>query len=194
MEQFDGTNVINTKVCSKEVDEKDGGACDSAAAKNMDSELNFYLIMGLAVLLLVCMVSVWVSLFRLRRRYRMLLQGSDGQDLGQLLNEFMRKISVLESKILALGHQQKCFEKVSDKAMAGLGVVRFSAFENVGGDQSFAIALLDRSGNGVVLTSLFGTNESRFYAKPIKHQASEYNLSKEETAAIAKAMQSIKDM
>lgn len=157
----------------------------------MDSELNFYLILGLAVIVLVFMITVWVNLFRLRRRYSLLLQGSDGQDLEPILAGLVSEILSLQSKVLSLEHQQKDCEALLDGVVAGVGIVRFSAFENVGGNQSFVIALLDRRGDGVVLTSLFGTNESRFYAKPIKRQASEYNLSEEEVAAVTKAMQSM---
>ncbi|HUW95502.1 MAG TPA: DUF4446 family protein, partial [Anaerolineae bacterium] len=76
------------------------------------------------------------------------------------------------------------------KSMQRLGLVRFNAFEGIGGEQSFAIALLDEAGDGFVLSSLQGRDESRLYAKPITKWDSTYTLSVEENQAIARAHES----
>jgi hypothetical protein len=76
---------------------------------------------------------------------------------------------------------QGCFQRA--------GLVRFDAFHDTAGQQSFALALLDNRGNGVVITSLFGRSESRCYAKPIAGGNSSYPLSDEERAAIRQAME-----
>jgi len=68
-----------------------------------------------------------------------------------------------------------------------LGVVRFNPFSDVGGDQSFAIALVDGHGNGVVISSLYGRHDIKVYAKPLKKWESEYTLTDEEKQAIAHA-------
>jgi hypothetical protein len=67
-------------------------------------------------------------------------------------------------------------------------MVRYDAFEDMGGRLSFSAALLDDHGDGIVLTSINGRTETRTYAKPILSTESEYNLSEEERAAIAGAM------
>jgi hypothetical protein len=71
-----------------------------------------------------------------------------------------------------------------ERHLQNCGLVRFQAFENTGGDLSFALALLDGSGSGVVLSSLFGRDESRVYCKPVEEGKSTYVLSKEEQKAI----------
>ena len=70
-----------------------------------------------------------------------------------------------------------------------LGVVRFNPFEDTGGDQSFAIALIDKQGDGVVISSLHSRKETRVYAKPLKNRESAYPLTEEEKEAIARALQ-----
>jgi hypothetical protein len=72
-------------------------------------------------------------------------------------------------------------------AVQGVGIVRFNPFGDTGGDQSFAIALLDAQGDGLVLTSLYGRAESRIYAKPVQGGQSPYPLTAEETQAIRQA-------
>jgi hypothetical protein len=65
-----------------------------------------------------------------------------------------------------------------------VGIVRFNPFREVGGDQSFSIALLDGTDSGIVITSLYTRAENRVYGKPIENSQSEYLLSEEEKKAI----------
>ena len=66
-------------------------------------------------------------------------------------------------------------------------MVVFNPFGEIGGDQSFSIALVDSKESGVVITSHYGKDIQRIYAKPIKEGESEYSLSTEEEEAIAQA-------
>ncbi|MDP9022079.1 MAG: DUF4446 family protein [Actinomycetota bacterium] len=73
-------------------------------------------------------------------------------------------------------------------AVSRVGVVRYDAFDDMGGALSFSAALLDESGDGVVLSSINGRTEARTYAKPVIGGTSSYNLSPEEEAAIDAAL------
>ena len=64
---------------------------------------------------------------------------------------------------------------------------RYNAFRETGSDLSFSLALLDRDLDGIVLTSLFGREESRCYGKPVKQGKSSYFLSEEEVQALDEA-------
>jgi hypothetical protein len=72
-----------------------------------------------------------------------------------------------------------------------VGVVRFDAFEDMGGQLSFSAALLDGHGRGLVLTSINGRRETRIYAKPVEEGSSRYNLSDEEKEAIRRALATV---
>jgi hypothetical protein len=76
-------------------------------------------------------------------------------------------------------------------AVQGVGLVRFRAFQDTGGDQSFALALADGEGNGVVISALFGRGATRIYAKPIQGWLSPKLLGEEEEQALAQARQVI---
>ncbi|MGH3352871.1 MAG: DUF4446 family protein [Nocardioides sp.] len=71
--------------------------------------------------------------------------------------------------------------------MRHLAVVRFDAFGDAGGHLSWCLALLDDSGDGVVLTSIHGRTEARSYAKSISAWESSQQLSPEETEAVQQA-------
>ena len=69
-----------------------------------------------------------------------------------------------------------------------VGVVRFDAFEDMGGRLSFSAALLDDRGDGVVITSINGRQDTRCYAKQVRGGTSIHNLSEEEEQAIREAL------
>jgi hypothetical protein len=73
-------------------------------------------------------------------------------------------------------------------ALRHVAVVRYDAFGDMGGRLSFTAALLDDSGDGLVITSINGRTESRAYAKGVKEGRSDTSLSPEETQAIALAL------
>jgi hypothetical protein len=72
-------------------------------------------------------------------------------------------------------------------AVRHVGLVRFDAFSNTAGEQSFSLALLDDEGEGLVVTSIYGRGEYRLYAKPLRDGTSTYSLTEEEHAAIERA-------
>jgi hypothetical protein len=73
-------------------------------------------------------------------------------------------------------------------AVQRVGLVRFDAFEDMGGQLSFALAMLDADGTGVVLSSINGRRETRVYAKSIEHGESALTLSDEERESVKRAM------
>jgi hypothetical protein len=69
-----------------------------------------------------------------------------------------------------------------------VGLVRFNPFEDTGGNQSFALALIDGRGDGFVLSSLHARAGTRVYAKAVAGGASEAALSTEESEALRQAL------
>ncbi len=78
--------------------------------------------------------------------------------------------------------------KMSEKYVQKVGIVRYNPYNDTGGDQSFAVALLDGKGDGIVLSSLHGRDTTRIFAKPVKDRKEDsHPLSEEEKEAIQKA-------
>jgi len=70
-------------------------------------------------------------------------------------------------------------------------ITRFNPFEDIGGDQSFILSILDENNSGAVITSLHNRDITRIYAKPIKNgEGDNITLSKEEKLAIVKTIKS----
>jgi len=80
--------------------------------------------------------------------------------------------------------------KISEKTIQKIAVIRFNPFNEIGGNQSFSIAMLDDKNNGFVISSLFTKDGNRVYAKAVKEGKSDFLLSDEEREAIARAISS----
>jgi hypothetical protein len=74
-----------------------------------------------------------------------------------------------------------------DGALSRVGLVRFDAFADAGGAQSFSLALLDRAADGIVLTSLHSRQVTRLYIKSVRAGRADVPLSGEEVAALQEA-------
>lgn len=94
----------------------------------------------------------------------------------------------LEQAIRSLDATDKRHDAEIATTVKRVSLLRYDAFEDVGGRLSFSCALLDDHGTGVVLTSINGRQETRVYAKPVEERSSGYNLSAEEEEAIRRAM------
>ena len=106
------------------------------------------------------------------------------------LKDVLERLKRLEESHENISRELEDFKKASRKNLQKVGIVRFNPFQEIGGDQSFSVALLDAADNGFVITSHYGREANRVYTKPISHGQSEYSLSKEEKEAISRAMSS----
>jgi hypothetical protein len=75
-----------------------------------------------------------------------------------------------------------------DTVLRRIGLVRYDAFDDLGGRLSFSLALMDDKGNGITLTSIASTNETRLYAKSLSGGVGEHALSPEEEQAVKAAL------
>jgi hypothetical protein len=110
--------------------------------------------------------------------------------LRELLQGQARQIQQLEAAVRSLSATDRRQGGLIEGAVRHLGLVRYDAFEDVGGRLSFSCALLDAKGNGVVMTSINGRQDTRVYAKPVTEGRSAYSLSIEEEEAIRQALSS----
>jgi hypothetical protein len=98
------------------------------------------------------------------------------------------QIQRLEAAVRSLNATDRRQEALIEGAVRRVGLIRYDAFEDVGGRLSFSCALLDEHGTGVVVTSINGRQDTRVYAKPVTNATSSYNLSIEEEEAIRQAL------
>lgn len=144
-----------------------------------------------ALLALIAVASTLVSSARLRRLRReyAILRGEEGErDIFAALAQSLRRVEGLDHRVDGLTRSFESQTAVGRGALQRFGLVRFDAFEDMGGRLSFSVALLDDHGDGVIVTSINGRTETRTYAKPVTGLSSDHNLSDEEREAIAVAV------
>jgi len=148
-------------------------------------------IVGLVVAVLVLLV-VAVLLARriggLRRRLDRMTRGADGVSLDAILDAHVDKVYAVARELDELSARSAVLEAAGRRAIQRIGLVRFNPFEDTGGNQSFALALTDAAGDGVVVSSLHSRTGTRVYAKAINAGRAEGALSDEEAEALRVAM------
>lgn len=143
--------------------------------------------------LVVVALALWLAVLqrsesRLRSRLRRILSENGSAGLDEVLDGQGKRIEQLASRVDGLNALERELEAMSRLALQKVGVVRFNPFQDSGGDQSFAIALLDQGGTGVVVSSLNGRAETRIFAKQVTNGRSRHALSDEEQQAIRTAL------
>jgi uncharacterized protein YlxW (UPF0749 family) len=115
---------------------------------------------------------------------------ADDRQAVHMLSEHGQAIARLKAAARQLAGEQRRQAEALMSAVQRIGLVRYDAFEDMGGHLSFSAALLDAEGDGIVITSINGRQDTRCYAKPVEAWTSRHNLSEEEEAAIQQALTS----
>lgn len=115
---------------------------------------------------------------------------SDDRQAVLMLTKHDEDVARLKVVARQLAEEQQRQAGQMGASVQRVGLVRYDAFEDMGGHLSFSVALLDANGNGVVITSINGRQDTRCYAKPVESWTSSHNLSEEEEQAISAALTS----
>ena len=149
--------------------------------------VSFIINIVLIVLLLVNLAITIVSIIKYKTLMKKL---GNGNNLDEMLRGYLKEVERISKENKEIENYYIKLDNDLDSCIQKVGLVRFNAFKDVGSNLSFALAMLDRENNGVVLNGIYGSEYSNIYAKPIKNAKSEYQLSDEEVNAIDLAIQS----
>ena len=125
---------------------------------------------------------------RLARRLDSITAGSDQQSLEAVLGSHLERVRQVVRDVDTVAARTAVIERDLQDSFGRVGLVRYNPFEDTGGNQSFALALLDGHGDGFVVSSLHSRTGTRIYAKAIAAGGSETALSEEESAALRQAL------
>ncbi|OGF79218.1 hypothetical protein A2W54_01930 [Candidatus Giovannonibacteria bacterium RIFCSPHIGHO2_02_43_13] len=142
-----------------------------------------YAVLGL--LFFDALLAFWI--FYLRKNIRKIFR-SGSTDLEKVLLELRQNEVAFEEALKSVVARVGKLENELPRDLRRVGLVRYNPFSDSGGDQSFALAILNDQNDGIVLSSLYGREMNRVYAKLIKHGRSQYQLTEEEKKAIESAV------
>lgn len=150
-----------------------------------------YIALGAAVLSIICFILAIVAIAansRLRRRLAQWKDISSSTDLEEVFNSTKGAVAELKVQMADADIQMKSFEAQLQKKVSTPAMRRYNAFAEMGNDLSYSVAFVDDAGDGVVLTSIYGREESVTYGKPLSRGDSDYLLTTEEEAVIQAGM------
>lgn len=158
---------------------------------NSIREYSPFIIIGLVIIIVLFFILVMAlisSVNKLETKYRKLMKGVSNKNLEELINS---KIEAIDEAIEFSKEASSKYESLEGKIKScvnKVSIIRYKAFEDVGSDLSFSVAILDSNDDGVLITSIYSRHDSTTYAKPIDKGISRYELSEEETQVLREAM------
>jgi hypothetical protein len=152
--------------------------------------MNFqiYILIGVSVIFLLLLV--WSV--RLEIKLKKLL-GRKGASLDDAIDSIRKDTDVLKKYAEKNTEKLEIVDKKLKKTISGNETVRFNPFkgDGSGSNQSFATALINSEGNGVVISSIYSRDHLSVFSKPVKDMSSEYEITAEDKKALQKAKESI---
>ena len=158
-----------------------------SSLNEMAGVLNVLLIIVVLILLLVVM-NLSIGLSRLTRKYNMFMKGKDAQSLERM---FVRKMSEIDRLIETneiFNIEIKKIKNSTEKTLNKYGIVKYDAFEDMGGKLSFVLAMLDKDKSGFILNAIHSRENCFLYIKEIVKGESYIMLSEEEVEALRQAV------
>lgn len=134
-------------------------------------------------------LGAWVRASRLLARINRFLpaRAETPGDVLAVLDRLAERLATCETTLAELAASQDTLRREVTRRLGVPGVVRFDAFEDIGGALSYAVAFVDKNGDGVVLSAIQGREATRVYAKSLTGWRSRHPLSPEEEAALRAA-------
>ena len=146
---------------------------------------------GVAAIALLWVIVLGVKLRRMRAAQRTIL-GDQETDLAahaaSLQEAFVQLRDWVEEVAAGLEGRVAATERRVDGSITHTSVVRYDAMNELSGQQSSTVALLDERRSGVVISSILHRDQARLYVKQVREGNPEYELSPEEQQAVEEAM------
>ncbi|MBN1249605.1 MAG: DUF4446 family protein [Anaerolineae bacterium] len=155
-----------------------------------------------ATTILMFVAAYWIYTLETRVRqfqvnYETLLKISEALEAAPdkaALQPLAARLDAHDARINRTESEVRAIQDLLPRVIRGVGIVRYNAFEGIGGDQSFSVALVDGRGHGAVISGLHTGEGVRVYAKPLENWKSSYSLSADEQKAMGLARQSASSM
>lgn len=152
-----------------------------------------YVILGMAVVMAVMLVFLIINSVKIKKMkltYTSFMSGKDGKSLEEVILKRFKEVDELKKEDAAKKVQLEDINESLRYAFSKMGMVKYDAFNEMGGKLSFALALLDNRNNGFLINAMHSREGCYTYVKEIINGESYINLGEEEKKALNKAINS----
>ena len=148
-----------------------------------------YCSLALAFLSIVFFFILNFRLGRMIKKYKFFMQGLGDKDVEKLMTYYLQELDNLKNEVHGNMHDRiKEMERNLPYCVQNVGIIHYNAFENVGNEMSFSVAMLNEKLDGYILTGIYSREHSYVYTKEIKQGKPQRELSKEEVEALNRAL------
>ena len=150
-----------------------------------------YILLGMAAISIVLFILViiqMIKLGRLNRKYNYFMRGKDAETMEDMILDELDEIKNLKAENRASKDSIRTLNRTFRSSFQKLGIVRYNAFEGMGGSLSFAFAMLDYTNSGFVLNCVHSRNGCYLYIKEVDAGHTEVVLGNEEKEALEQAL------
>ena len=150
-----------------------------------------YVLLGLAIIIVILLIMIIVSLSKiskLQKRLKKFMKGKDAQSLEKEIVGLYEDNKFLKNMVDTNKRDIRDLNKRFTKAFQKVGLVKYDAYQQMGGLLSFSLAILDEENNGLILNSVHSTEGCYTYTKEVKNGTCKLELSNEEIVALDQAM------
>ncbi len=147
-------------------------------------------IMGANIIIYVfgALVAIVLAVqIRSEIRLKRILSGKNAKDLEDTILSLTQSVIDIKKREDDIVQMLQNTDERIKSSIRGVELLRFNPFEDAGSNQSFAIALLNENGDGIVLSSLYSRDRMSVFAKPVKSHKSPFELTIEEKEVVKKA-------
>ncbi len=147
----------------------------------------FILLIVVGVLLLTVLIML-IRMAKVYKRYDFFMRGKDAETLEDVIAENHSKMYSLQDQEMESRDRIKLLQFGVNRAFQKTGIVKYNAFEGMGGQTSFVLVMLDAENNGLLLNAMHSRTSCNIYIKEIKKGQPDSIVSNEEKKAIEKAL------
>lgn len=150
-----------------------------------------YILVGIAAVLLILLIILIVLITKynkLKKRYDKFMKGKNASSLEDDMHGVFEDMKLLKNNVDKNKKDIRILYKNMEKTFQKLGIVKYDAFNQMGGQLSFSLALLDENNDGFIINSVHSSEGCYSYTKQIKGGTSGISLGEEEQQALDIAM------
>jgi hypothetical protein len=156
----------------------------------MVQSIPLWLVITLLALSISTIGLIIVSI-KLHKRLRSFMKGKDGASLEAVLAWLTQKNAQVEDTLTSHKEALELIDARIKKSIRGYSLIRYDAYEEGGGNQSFASGLIDEQADGFILSVITNRNHVGVYAKPVNRGICAASLTPEESLALETSKKSL---
>ncbi len=145
------------------------------------------ILIGVVIVLIIAVGVLIYLVVTLQKKLRIFMNGKDGANLETTLSDLTSSVSDIQQTLGAHKEGLEFIDSRVKRSIRGYSLIKYDAYDNAGGEQSFASGLLDEYGDGYVLSVITNRNHVGVYAKKVIEGKPETSLTTEEQEALTEA-------